>query len=156
MNILIINHYEVPAKVIGRIAEQSGWHVLIVEGMGDLPNLLKQNEIDLLVCDLIPPAESKEEVSRITRIEELRKAGVNTPVFLLEEEKAEVPLDPKWADRLGGVNLFQKPVSIRQMRQGLNEVRTRAVREKYSLKTCQDAMRAALNKPVLNKGRAVS
>ena len=122
MNILIINHHGALGRLVGQLASQTGWVVTVTNRIPDFRKLIETQKIDLLVCDATPAEEEMEQVSRLEFIQTLREAKVSTPVFLFEEEGEEVCLDPELTQKLGGITVFRKPVSIGDIRKALAKV----------------------------------
>ena len=119
---LIVNHYGALGNVIGQLAKQSGWEVLIVERADALRKMIDEKAFDLVVCDSTIAQERLEVTSRTELVEAMRAAGLKVPIFLFEDEGVEVKMDPEVMKDLGGVRIFRKPVSIAEMREAIHEV----------------------------------
>ena len=119
---LIVNHYGALGNVIGQLAKQSGWEVLIVERKDALLKMINEKTMDLVVCDSTIAQEKLEVTSRTELVEAMRSAGLKVPIFLFEDEGVEVKMDPEVMKDLGGVRIFRKPVSIAEMREAIHEV----------------------------------
>ena len=119
---LIVNHHGALGNVVGQLAKQSGWEVLIVERADALRKMINEKKMDLVVCDSTIAEEKLELTSRTELVEEMRSAGLKVPIFLFEDEGVEVKLDPEVMKDLGGVRVFRKPVSITEMREAILEV----------------------------------
>jgi DNA-binding response OmpR family regulator len=119
---LIVNHHGALGNVVGQLAKQSGWQVLIVERTDALLKMINEKTMDLVVCDSTIAQEKLEATSRTELVETMRSSGLNVPIFLFEDEGVEVKLDPEIMKDLGGVRIFRKPVSITEMREAIVEV----------------------------------
>ncbi len=119
---LIVNHHGALGNVVGQLAKQSGWEVLIVERADALRKMINEKKMDLVVCDSTIAQEKLELTSRTELVEEMRSAGLKVPIFLFEDEGVEVKLNPEVMKDLGGVRVFRKPVSITEMREAILEV----------------------------------
>lgn len=119
---LIVNHHGALGNVIGQLAKQCGWGVLIVERADALRKMLDDNNVDLVVCDSTIAQEKLEVITRTELVKSMRSAGLQAPIFLFEDEGVEVKLDPEIMKDLGGVRIFRKPVSISEMREAIHEV----------------------------------
>jgi len=119
---LIVNHHGALGNVVGQLAKQSGWEVLIVERSDALRKMINEKKMDLVVCDSTIAQERLEVTSRTELVEAMRAAGLKVPIFLFEDEGVEVKMDPEVMKDLGGVRIFRKPVSIAEMREAIHEV----------------------------------
>ena len=119
---LIVNHHGALGNVVGQLAKQSGWEVLIVERKDALLKMINEKTMDLVVCDSTIAQEKLEVTSRTELVEAMRSAGLKVPIFLFEDEGEEVKMDPEVMKDLGGVRIFRKPVSIAEMREAIHEV----------------------------------
>ncbi|MDI9397494.1 MAG: hypothetical protein QM531_06830 [Candidatus Pacebacteria bacterium] len=117
-----MNHYGALGNVIGQLAKQSGWEVLIVERADALRKMIDEKAFDLVVCDSTIAQEKLEVTSRTELVEAMRAAGLKVPIFLFEDEGVEVKMDTEVMKDLGGVRIFRKPVSISEMRVAIHEV----------------------------------
>jgi DNA-binding response OmpR family regulator len=119
---LIVNHHGALGNVVGQLAKQSGWDVLVVERTDALHKMIHDKQMDLIVCDSTIAQEKLEVTSRTELVEAMRSAGLKVPIFLFEDEGEEVKMDPEVMKDLGGVRIFRKPVSIAEMREAIHEV----------------------------------
>jgi DNA-binding response OmpR family regulator len=119
---LIVNHHGALGNVVGQLAKQSGWEVLVVERADALHKMVHDEKMDLIVCDSTIAQEKLEVTSRTELVEAIRSAGLKVPIFLFEDEGVEVKMDPEVMKGLGGVRIFRKPVSIAEMREAIHEV----------------------------------
>jgi DNA-binding NtrC family response regulator len=122
LRMLIVNHHGALGNVVGQLAKQSGWEVLIVERADALRKMINEKAVDLVVCDSTIAQEKLEVTTRTELVETMRSAGLKVPIFLFEDEGVEVKLDPEIMKDLGGVRIFRKPVSISEMREAIHEV----------------------------------
>jgi len=122
LRMLIVNHHGALGNVVGQLAKQSGWEVLVVERADALKKMLKEAKMDLVVCDSTIAQEKLEVTSRTELVEAMRSAGLKVPIFLFEDEGVEVKMDPEVMKDLGGVRIFRKPVGIAEMREAIHEV----------------------------------
>ena len=122
LRMLIVNHHGALGNVVGQLAKQSGWEVLIVERADALQKMINEKAVDLVVCDSTIAQEKLEVTTRTELVETMRSAGLKVPIFLFEDEGVEVKLDPEIMKDLGGVRIFRKPVSISEMREAIHEV----------------------------------
>lgn len=122
LRILIVNHHGALGNLLGQLAKQSGWEVLVVERSDALRKMINEKAMDLIVCDSTIAQEELEVTSRTELVETMRSAGLKVPIFLFEDEGVEVKLDPEVMKELGGVRIFRKPVSISEMRAAIHEV----------------------------------
>jgi len=122
LRMLIVNHHGALGNVVGQLAKQSGWEVLIVERSDALRKMINEKKMDLVVCDSTIAQERLEVTSRTELVEAMRAAGLKVPIFLFEDEGVEVKMDPEVMKDLGGVRIFRKPVSIAEMREAIHEV----------------------------------
>ena len=122
MRMLIVNHHGALGNVVGQLAKQSGWEVLIVERADALKKMINEAKMDLVVCDSTIAQEKLEVTSRTELVEAMRSFGLKVPIFLFEDEGVEVKMDPEVMKDLGGVRIFRKPVSIAEMREAIHEV----------------------------------
>ena len=122
LRMLIVNHHGALGNVVGQLAKQSGWEVLIVERKDALLKMINEKTMDLVVCDSTIAQEKLEVTSRTELVEAMRSAGLKVPIFLFEDEGVEVKMDPEVMKALGGVRIFRKPVSIAEMREAIHEV----------------------------------
>jgi lipopolysaccharide/colanic/teichoic acid biosynthesis glycosyltransferase len=122
LRMLIVNHHGALGNVVGQLAKQSGWEVLIVERKDALLKMINEKTMDLVVCDSTIAQEKLEITSRTELVEAMRSAGLKAPIFLFEDEGVEVKMDPEVMKGLGGVRIFRKPVSIAEMREAIHEV----------------------------------
>ena len=119
---LIVNHHGALGNVVGQLAKQSGWEVLVVERADALHKMIHDKQMDLIVCDSTIAQEKLEVTSRTELVEAMRSVGLKVPIFLFEDEGVEVKMDPEVMKDLGGVRIFRKPVSIAEMREAIHEV----------------------------------
>jgi len=122
LRMLIVNHHGALGNVVGQLAKQSGWHVMIAERADAVRKMINEKKMDLVVCDSTIAQEKLEVTSRTELVEAMRLAGLKVPIFLFEDEGVEVKLDPEVMKDLGGVRIFRKPVSISEMREAIHEV----------------------------------
>lgn len=122
LRMLIVNHHGALGNVVGQLAKQSGWDVMIAERSDAIRKMINEKQMDLVVCDSTIAQEKLEVTSRTELVETMRQAGLKVPVFLFEDEGVEVKLDPEVMKDLGGVRIFRKPVSIAEMREAIHEV----------------------------------
>jgi DNA-binding response OmpR family regulator len=122
LRMLIVNHHGALGNVVGQLAKQSGWEVLVVERADALHKMIHDKQMDLIVCDSTIAQEKLEVTSRTELVEAMRSAGLKVPIFLFEDEGVEVKMDPEVMKDLGGVRIFRKPVSIAEMREAIHEV----------------------------------
>ena len=122
LRMLIVNHHGALGNVVGQLAKQSGWEVLVVERADALHKMIHDEKMDLIVCDSTIAQEKLEVTSRTELVEAMRSAGLKVPIFLFEDEGVEVKMDPEVMKGLGGVRIFRKPVSIAEMREAIHEV----------------------------------
>jgi len=122
LRMLIVNHHGALGNVVGQLAKQSGWDVMIAERADAIPKMINEKKMDLVVCDSTIAQEKLEVTSRTELVEAMRSAGLKVPIFLFEDEGVEVKLDPEIMKDLGGVRIFRKPVSISEMREAIHEV----------------------------------
>jgi DNA-binding response OmpR family regulator len=122
LRMLIVNHHGALGNVVGQLAKQSGWEVLVVERAYSLKKMIQEKAFDLVVCDSTVAQEKLELTSRTELVEAMRSAGLKVPIFLFEDEGVEVKLDPEIMKDFGGVRIFRKPVSIKEMREAIDVV----------------------------------
>ena len=122
LRMLIVNHHGALGNVVGQLAKQSGWDVMIAERSDAIRKMINEKKMDLVVCDSTIAQEKLEVTSRTELVEAMRSAGLKVPIFLFEDEGVEVKLDPEIMKDLGGVRIFRKPVSISEMREAIHEV----------------------------------
>jgi len=122
LRMLIVNHHGALGNVVGQLAKQSGWEVFVAERADALKKMLKEEKMDLVVCDSTIAQEKLEITSRTELVEAMRSAGLKVPIFLFEDEGTEVKMDPEVMKDLGGVRIFRKPVGIAEMREAIHEV----------------------------------
>jgi len=127
--VLIANHHGALGNVIGQICTQSGWEVTVADRREALVNALHKDNFDLVVCDSTIAQEKLEVISRTELVQALRAAGRKVQVFLFENEGKEVKLDPDVMKELGGITIFQKPVSISEIRAKINNLVKRTPEE---------------------------
>jgi DNA-binding NtrC family response regulator len=119
---LIVNHHGALGNVVGQLAKQSGWDVMIAERSDAVRKMINEKQMDLVVCDSTIAQEKLEVTSRTELVEAMRSAGLKVPIFLFEDEGVDVKMDPEVMKDLGGVRIFRKPVSIAEMREAIHEV----------------------------------
>ena len=122
LRMLIVNHHGALGNVVGQLAKQSGWEVMIAERSDAVRKMINEKQMDLVVCDSTIAQEKLEVTSRTELVEAMRSAGLKVPIFLFEDEGVEVKMDPEVMKDLGGVRIFRKPVSIAEMREAIHEV----------------------------------
>jgi len=122
LRMLIVNHHGALGNVVGQLAKQSGWDVMIAERSDAVRKMINEKQMDLVVCDSTIAQEKLEVTSRTELVEAMRSAGLKVPIFLFEDEGVEVKMDPEVMKDLGGVRIFRKPVSIAEMREAIHEV----------------------------------
>ena len=122
LRMLIVNHHGALGNVVGQLAKQSGWEVFVVERADALKKMLKEEKMDLVVCDSTIAQEKLEITSRTELVEAMRSSGLKVPIFLFEDEGVDVKMDPEVMKDLGGVRIFRKPVGIAEMREAIHEV----------------------------------
>jgi len=122
LRMLIVNHHGALGNVVGQLAKQSGWEVFVVERADALQKMLKEEKMDLVVCDSTIAQEKLEITSRTELVEAMRSSGLKVPIFLFEDEGVDVKMDPEVMKDLGGVRIFRKPVGIAEMREAIHEV----------------------------------
>ena len=122
LRMLIVNHHGALGNVVGQLAKQSGWDVMLAERSDAIRKMINEKKMDLVVCDSTIAQEKLEVTSRTELVEAMRSAGLKVPIFLFEDEGVEVKLDPEIMKDLGGVRIFRKPVSISEMREAIHEV----------------------------------
>jgi len=122
LRMLIVNHHGALGNVVGQLAKQSGWEVFVAERADALKKMLKEEKMDLVVCDSTIAQEKLEITSRTELVEAMRSSGLKVPIFLFEDEGVDVKMDPEVMKDLGGVRIFRKPVGIAEMREAIHEV----------------------------------
>ena len=122
LRMLIVNHHGALGNVVGQLAKQSGWDVMIAERSDAVRKMINEKQMDLVVCDSTIAQEKLEVTSRTELVEAMRSAGLKVPIFLFEDEGVDVKMDPEVMKDLGGVRIFRKPVSIAEMREAIHEV----------------------------------
>jgi len=122
LRMLIVNHHGALGNVVGQLAKQSGWEVLVSERPDALKKMIQEKSMDLVVCDSTMAQEKLEVTTRTELVQTMRSAGLKVPIFLFEDEGVEVKMDPEVMKGLGGVRIFRKPVSIAEMREAIHEV----------------------------------
>jgi CheY-like chemotaxis protein len=130
LRMLIVNHHGALGNVVGQLAKQSGWEVLISERPDALKKMIQEKSMDLVVCDSTMAQEKLEVTTRTELVQTMRSAGLKVPIFLFEDEGVEVKLDPEIMKDLGGVRVFRKPVSISEMRDAIHEVEVKILAAK--------------------------
>jgi DNA-binding response OmpR family regulator len=128
--ILIVNHHGSLGKLIGQVALQGGWRVLIADRLENMQAIFQNNRIDLVVCDATPEEEAVEKISRLDFTQSLRNLGLKVPVILFEDEGTEVALDPDLAKGIGGIQIFRKPIHIHEIRNAMEQVKAEILKKK--------------------------
>jgi len=128
--ILIVNHHGSLGKMIGQVALQGGWKVLIADRLENMQAIFQNNRIDLVVCDATPEEEAVEKISRLDFTQSLRNLGLKVPVILFEDEGTEVALDPDLAKEIGGIQIFRKPIHIHEIRNAMERVKAEILKKK--------------------------
>lgn len=118
MKVFIVDDQEAVAAIISRIAAQGGWQAFHSSSVDGLEQILRENQIDVLMIDyLIDPTSETHTGLSVT--EQLRQTGLSLPVILFSG--ATQMIDPERARRAGVTRILEKPLSIRELRTSLNE-----------------------------------
>ncbi|MFZ5806067.1 MAG: response regulator [Verrucomicrobiota bacterium] len=113
MKLLVVDDQEAVAMIVCEIAAQGGWEAIHTNKANDVPNLIKSEEIDILLIDYLMPEKNGLDV-----VSELRQAGETLPVILFSGETWQI--DTEQAEALGVVQILQKPLSISELRKAMS------------------------------------
>jgi DNA-binding response OmpR family regulator len=117
MTVLVVDDSEAVASIMARIATQGGWNALYTVTTDEALAILRAQKVDLLLLDYIMPDKSGLEFAQY-----LRSHGwPSLPIFLFSGQVDLI--DTAEAAKAGISRIFQKPLSIAELRAAMNETR---------------------------------
>lgn len=113
MKLLVVDDQEAVAMIVCEIAAQGGWEAMHTNKANDVLNIIRTEEIDILLIDYLMPEKNGLDV-----VSELRQEGETLPVILFSGEAWQI--DTEQAEALGVVHILQKPLSISELRKAMS------------------------------------
>lgn len=113
MKLLVVDDQEAVAMIVCEIAAQGGWEAIHTDKGTDVPKLVEDEKVDVLLIDYLMPDKSGLDV-----IAELRKEGHDVPAILFSGDAWQI--DTELAEHLGVVQILQKPLSISELRKAIS------------------------------------
>lgn len=118
MKLLVVDDQGPVGAIISRIAQQGGWEAIHTTSFKDLAGTVSRESVDVVMVDYLAD-ESQGGATGLDAVEELRKKSLGVPVILFTGAIHLVDRDR--AARLGVMRILEKPLSIQELRQSLNE-----------------------------------
>lgn len=118
MKLLVVDDQGPVGAIISRIAQQGGWEAIHTTSFKRLAGTVLREGVDVVMVDYLA-GETQDGATGLDAVEELRRQSVAVPVILFTG--AIHLVDRERADRLGVTRILEKPLSIQELRQSLNE-----------------------------------
>ena len=117
MTVLVVDDSEAVASIIARIATHGGWNALYAVNTDEALVLLQEQKVDLLMLDYIMPHQNGLEFAQYLRA----NGWPSLPIILFSGDANRINRDE--AEKAGITHIFQKPLSISELRATMNETR---------------------------------
>lgn len=121
MKLLVVDDQGPVGEIISRIAQQGGWEAVHTVSPDRIGEILRAEQIDVLLIDYAIDGNPRSEKNGLAIIEDLRAAGTKIPIVLFSGWPDLI--DRKRAKELGVLRVLEKPLSIQELRQTLVEAR---------------------------------
>jgi DNA-binding response OmpR family regulator len=118
MKLLVVDDQGPVGAIISRIAQQGGWEAIHTTSFKDLAGTVNREKVDVVMVDYLV-GDAPDGPTGLDAIEELRRKSAAVPVILFTGALHLV--DRERAARLGVTRILEKPLSIQELRQSLNE-----------------------------------
>ena len=118
MRLLVVDDQAPVCAIICRIAQQQGWEAVHATSAKGILETLTDNAIEVLLIDFLIESNGR---NGLAVIEDIRAAGHRLPILLFTGHPELV--DQEKMKELGVLRLLAKPLSIQELRAGLNEAR---------------------------------
>jgi CheY-like chemotaxis protein len=112
MKVLVVDDVEAIGMIVSRIASQGGWACYYTSQTGEVLNILREKNIDILLCDYFMPEFNGMEILRM-----IRANHINIPVIFFTGNADEIDLAE--AEKLGVIKILIKPLSVVELRTAL-------------------------------------
>lgn len=109
MKVLVVDDVEAIGMIVSRIAGQGGWVSYYTDQTGEVLNIIREKQIDILLCDYFMPELNGMEVLRLIRANDIR-----IPVIFFTGNSEEIDLVE--AEKLGVFKILIKPLSVTELR----------------------------------------
>jgi DNA-binding response OmpR family regulator len=121
MKLLVVDDQGPVGEIISRIAQQSGWEAIHTVASDRLDEILRAEEVNVLLIDYAIDGNPHSSKNGLTVAATLRERGVTIPILMFTGWPDLI--DRKRAKELGILRILEKPLSIQELRQGLDEAR---------------------------------
>jgi two-component system, OmpR family, response regulator MprA len=119
MRLLVIDDEPAVRKSMEMIAAIAGWETFACDQFADAERMIRDNSIDVLLCDyLMPPTTGLEVIQRI------RHAGLSLPIVMISANPAR--MDATAIRELNVREILCKPPDVKDARRALAEAAAEA------------------------------
>lgn len=125
MKLLVVDDQGPVGEIISRIAQQGGWEAIHTVSPDRIEEILRAEEVDVLLLDYAVDGNPRSEKNGLTIIENLRAKGTKLPIILFSGWPDLI--DRRRAKELGVLRVLEKPLSIQELRQTLVEARNSVI-----------------------------
>lgn len=125
MKLLVVDDQGPVGEIISRIAQQGGWEAIHTVSSDRIDEILRAENVDVLLLDYAIDGNPRSEKNGLTIIEDLRAKGAKIPIILFSGWPDLI--DRQRAKELGVLRVLEKPLSIQELRQTLSEARNSAL-----------------------------
>jgi CheY-like chemotaxis protein len=122
MRIVVADGHDNFRHVLVELMKDDGHDVRAVEHGGELVAVVKADAPDLILTHA-----RFADIGALDALEMLAAASIRVPVVLMSGDVARIPTND--AERLGVVQMLEKPFSAEQLRQAVRAVATAAARK---------------------------
>lgn len=122
MKLLVVDDQGPVGEIISRIARQGGWEAVHTVSPDRIEEILRAEQIDVLLLDFAVDGNPRSEKNGLAIIESLRAKGATLPIILFSGWPDLI--DKRRARELGVLRVLEKPLSIQELRQTLAEARS--------------------------------
>ncbi len=121
--LLVIDDCDEFRETLGEMLQACGHEVVLANGPAEAQELIKNNQFELFLCDLVMPAEEFDDQSAMVGvhfISELAKAHPGIPVVAISGELTGDPLEA--VRHFGARGALSKPFSQPQLMRLVREI----------------------------------
>lgn len=121
MRLLVIDDEPTVRKSMQMIAVIEGWETFACDQFADAERMIRDNSIDVLLCDYRMPPTTGLEV-----IQQIRHAGLSLPIVMISANPAKI--DPTAVSELNVRKILSKPPDVKDVKRALAEAAAEAAR----------------------------
>jgi len=121
MRLLVIDDEPAVRKSMQMIAATDGWETFACDQFANAEQMIRDNSIDVLLCDYrMPP------ITGLETIQQIRDAGLSLPVIMISANP--VKIDRLAVRKLNVREILTKPPDVKDVRRVLAEAAAEAAR----------------------------